>query len=288
MIAPAAWRVDGGVDNDPGSTAELAVGWDVDEDGLLELDEGIDNVRAVLEDLVVHVALTARETTPVGEDHKRQLLAIVEVLNGLSSLEGRVGVPDTTGFRSDLLNGVGVGRIGRSDVLNRASLDTDDTNRDATKASTTNNDSLGPTAQTLLKRAAVEETRLEAVRIFLSSDEVPDIVGSLARWVVSDIAVPVISRRRDGNRAALLVRHVRYPLDDLGNTLEIVIGSHVRNTVPVHDLSATKLKVGSVHFTTKELVNSLSTSEDDGLAFNLDGTLSKTDKVSTNTCKPLA
>ena len=57
----------------------------------------------------------------------------------------------------------------------------------------------------------------------------------------------------------------------------------MRNTVPVHDLSATKLEVRSVDLATEQLVDSLSTSEDDGLAFNLDGTLSKTDKVSTDT-----
>ena len=55
------------------------------------------------------------------------------------------------------------------------------------------------------------------------------------------------------------------------------------DTVPVHDLSATKLKVGSVNFTTKQLVDSLSTSEDNRLAFDLDGTLTETDKVGTNT-----
>jgi hypothetical protein len=58
----------------------------------------------------------------------------------------------------------------------------------------------------------------------------------------------------------------------------------VRHTVPVHDLRATKLKVRSVNFTTKQLVDSLGTSEDDWLAFNLDRTLTKADEVSTNTC----
>jgi hypothetical protein len=57
----------------------------------------------------------------------------------------------------------------------------------------------------------------------------------------------------------------------------------VRDTVPVHDLSATKLKVGSVNFATEQLVDSLGTGKDDGLTLNLDRTLTKADKVSTNT-----
>jgi hypothetical protein len=57
----------------------------------------------------------------------------------------------------------------------------------------------------------------------------------------------------------------------------------VRNTVPIHDLGATKLQVRSVDLATEQLVDSLGTGKDDGLTLNLDGTLSKTDKISTNT-----
>ena len=52
----------------PVLAAELASGRDVDKDGLLARDEGVDDVGAVLEDLVEHVALAAREAAPVGED----------------------------------------------------------------------------------------------------------------------------------------------------------------------------------------------------------------------------
>jgi hypothetical protein len=62
----------------------------------------------------------------------------------------------------------------------------------------------------------------------------------------------------------------------------------MRHTVPVHDLRATKLKVGSVNFTTEQLVDSLGTSKDDWLTFNLDRTLTEADEVSTNTCLSLA
>jgi hypothetical protein len=58
----------------------------------------------------------------------------------------------------------------------------------------------------------------------------------------------------------------------------------VGNTVPVHDLRTTKLKVRCVDFTAKQLVDSLSARENDRLALDLNGTLSEADKVGTNTC----
>jgi hypothetical protein len=57
----------------------------------------------------------------------------------------------------------------------------------------------------------------------------------------------------------------------------------VGHTISVHDLGATKLQVRGVDLAAEQLVDSLSTSEDDGLAFDLDGTLAETDKVGTNT-----
>ena len=57
----------------------------------------------------------------------------------------------------------------------------------------------------------------------------------------------------------------------------------MRNTVLVHDLCATELQVGSVDFTTEQLVDGGSTSEDDRLTLDLDSTLTETDKVGTDT-----
>ena len=81
----------------------------------------------------------------------------------------------------------------------------------------------------------------------------------------------------------LLVRDERHPFNNLLDTLEVVVGGHVRHTILVHDLSATELQVGCVYFTTKHLVQRRSTCQDNWLAFDLDGTLSKTNKVSTDT-----
>jgi hypothetical protein len=86
--------IDGGVDNNPGATTELTVGWEVDENRVLVGAESIDNHGAELEHLLVHVTGAARETTPVGEDDEGKVLATVEILNGSSSLVSRVGEPN--------------------------------------------------------------------------------------------------------------------------------------------------------------------------------------------------
>jgi len=57
----------------------------------------------------------------------------------------------------------------------------------------------------------------------------------------------------------------------------------VGNTIPVHDLSTAKLEVGGIDFTTQQVVQSRRTGKNDGLAFNLDRTLAKADKIRTNT-----
>jgi len=62
-----------------------------------------------------------------------------------------------------------------------------------------------------------------------------------------------------------------------------MVGSHVGDTVLVHDLGATKLQVGSVDLATEQFVNGRSTSEDDGLTLDLDGTLTKTDEIGADT-----
>ncbi|CEI38582.1 unnamed protein product [Fusarium venenatum] len=238
--------VDGRIDNDPRSTTKLTEGRDVDEDGLLVLDEGIDDERTVLEDLVVHVALTTRETTPVGKDHQRKLLTVVEVVDSL---------------------GIRVGRVGRSDVLDGSDLDTDNTHRDTAETSTTNDNSLGPTTKSLDERVLVKETRLEAVLTFTTTDQPSDIVRLLLGRVVSHITVPVVDAGADRNGAVALLGYKRHPLENLRDTSKVIVGSHV----------------GGVNLTTKQIVEGSSTSQDDGLTLNLDSTLAKTDKVGTNT-----
>ncbi|PNY27761.1 Uncharacterized protein TCAP_02317 [Tolypocladium capitatum] len=277
--------VDGRIDDDPRAAAQLAERRNVDKDGLLKLDQGIDDEGAVLENLVEHVALTAREASPVGQDHQRQLLAVVEVVDGLRRLEGRVGVPHATGLVADLLHRVGVGRVGRRDVLDRARLDGNDAHGDAAQAGTAYHDGLRPAAERLDKRVLVEETALEAtVVVVLAGNHPPHVEGLLLRRVVRDIAVPAVGARADGDGAVALLGHKRHPLDDSRHALEIVVGRHVRHAIAVHDLRATELQVGRVDLAAQQVVQGGSTGQDDGLALDLHGTLAEADKVGTDTC----
>jgi hypothetical protein len=57
----------------------------------------------------------------------------------------------------------------------------------------------------------------------------------------------------------------------------------VGDTIAVHDLRATELQIGGVHFAAEELVDGVGTSQDDRLTLDLDGTLAETDEISTNT-----
>jgi hypothetical protein len=227
--------------------------------------------------------LTTRETSPVGKNHQRQLLTIVEISNSLCCLEGGVRVPNTTSLVGDLLNRVGVGGVSGCDVLNRASLNTNDTDGNTTETSTTDDNSASPATKSLLERALVEQTRGKAIVVLLTVDEMSDIVRLLLGREEGNVTVPGIGWGGDGDGVVLLVRDERHPFDNLWDTLKVITSSHVRNTVLVHNLGTTKLQIGGVHLATEKLVNSGSTSEDDGLTLNLDGTLTKTDEVGTDT-----
>ena len=118
------------------------------------------------------------------------MLTVVEVSDSLGGLEGRVGVPNTTSLVGNLLDRVRVGRVSRCDVLNRASLNANDTDGDTTETSTTDNDSASPSAKSLLEGALVEQTRGEAIVFLLTMDEPSDIVGLLLGREVGDVTVP--------------------------------------------------------------------------------------------------
>lgn len=50
-----AQRVDGGVQDHPGASSELSIGWDVDENGLFVLPQAIYDIGSKLQHLVIHV-----------------------------------------------------------------------------------------------------------------------------------------------------------------------------------------------------------------------------------------
>jgi hypothetical protein len=250
---------------------------------LLILDKRVDNIRSVLEDLIVHITLATRETSPVRQDHQWQLLAIVEIPDGLCSLECGVGVPDSTCFIGNLFHRIGIGWVSRGDVLHRASFDCDDTHGDATQASTPDNNSLGPPTKGLDKGVLIEKSRHESFLVFLAANQPSHVIRLLRGWSIDNISIPRVHSRSNWQWTISLVWDVGHPLDYLGDTFEVIIGSHVRNAVLIHDLSATKLQVRCVDFTTEKLVDSRSTSQDDWLTLNLDSALAETDQVCTDT-----
>jgi hypothetical protein len=252
---------------------------------LLILDKRVDNVRSVLENFIVHITLPTRETSPVCQDHQRQLFTIVEVPDGLCGLECGVRVPDSTCFVGNLLHRIRVSWVSRGDILHRACFNSDNTHGNATKASTANNNRLGPTTKCLDKGVFIEKSRHETFLIVLAANQPSHIVGLLSGWSIDNVSIPRVHSGSDWKWAIPLVWDIGHPLDDLGYTLEIIIGGQVRDAVLVHDLSATKLQVGCVDFATKKLVDGGGTSQDDWLTLDLDSTLAKADQVCTNTCE---
>src|SRR5258706_6466511 len=57
----------------------------------------------------------------------------------------------------------------------------------------------------------------------------------------------------------------------------------MRDTIFVHDLGATELKIGCVNFPAQDLIQCGRASEDNRLAFDLYCALTETDEISTNT-----
>lgn len=93
----------------------------------------------------------------------------------------------------------------------------------------------------------------------------------------------MVDGRKNGKGSTSRFGNVGEPSNDTENTFEIVGGGEMGNTVLVHDLSSSELQVGRVDFTTENLVERSGTSKDDGLSFDLNGTLTETNEVSSNT-----
>ena len=60
--------VDGRINDNPGTTAELTIRRNVNEDRMAVDAKLVDNHRAELQDLAVHIPSTTAESAPVGED----------------------------------------------------------------------------------------------------------------------------------------------------------------------------------------------------------------------------
>mmetsp|Transcript_80600 Transcript_80600/g.203804 ORF Transcript_80600/g.203804 Transcript_80600/m.203804 type:complete len:462 (-) Transcript_80600:1228-2613(-) len=152
-------RVDGRVDHHPGATTELATRGDVDEDRMLVLHQSIDDLRAKLQDLVVHVARAAREAAPIREDHQWQVLAPVEVADGRRCLVRAVGKPYLAGLRFQDLLARRVGWVSRHPAVDVPRLHSDDTHGDAAELRAAGDHAAAPAIKALLEGALIEETR---------------------------------------------------------------------------------------------------------------------------------
>ena len=168
--------VDGRIDDNPGTAAEFAVRWNVDDDWLSVLPKTIDNVRAefhhlharvtVLEItvyLIEHVLHTSTESTPIGKDEQWQSFA-TKVLDRLTRLVGGVGEPNLSRLIVDARLAVHRRRVGRDFELDTASLHCDHTARDATETCSSRlklsiNEPIDPSAQPSTNQSTDQSTQ---------------------------------------------------------------------------------------------------------------------------------
>lgn len=108
----------------PGAAAQLGVGVNVDEHRLRVVHERVDDHRAELEHLLVHLAHAAREAAPIGENEQREALAL-KVLHRLRCLVRARRVPHLTGQLHALRLGARARRIGSHVHLRCACLGCD-------------------------------------------------------------------------------------------------------------------------------------------------------------------
>mmetsp|Transcript_8566 Transcript_8566/g.34862 ORF Transcript_8566/g.34862 Transcript_8566/m.34862 type:complete len:314 (-) Transcript_8566:5775-6716(-) len=157
-------RVDGGVDDNPRATAQLALVRHVHEHGLAEGAERVDNVRAILEDLAEHVAEATREAAEIGEHHERQAL-LVEVVYHLHRLACAVREPHGARLLLHLALRSLEARVGRDHLLGQPGLDGDGAYGRAAQARAAAHHRLAPADEAFSERAAVEEVANPRARV---------------------------------------------------------------------------------------------------------------------------
>ena len=280
-------RVDGWVNDHPGAAPQLAVLGDVDEDGVLVLHQGVHDHGAELQDLVVHVPGASGEAAPVGEDHHRQVLAPVEVPEGLCGFEGAVGEPHLAAHGLLDLAGLRVGGVRGDEALDGARLHGDDAHGDAAQAGASADHGAAPTLQVLRPGARIKEApQPPALDVHHALQEVPRVVGQRRRLELH-VAVPgVAAQSAHGRRAAGVLGHEAQPVQDGPHALLVVPHHLVSHTVGHHDLRPTQLVLGRVNVLTQELVQGRVAREDHGAAHHLDVALAQPVQVSTDAHGP--
>ena len=271
--------VDRRVDDDPRTSAQLAVGRDVHEDRVLVRAQVVHDLRAELEHLAEHVARAARKATPVGEEHHGQVLGGVEVGERLRGLVGRVGEPDLARLREVGLAGRRVGGVGGDDGLGQASLNGDDAHRDAAQPGASDDDGLAPAGEVLGERALIEEAGLEGAVGAGGTREHHARIVWCVRGGPHNVAVDRVDARGGLLRFEGGARHVREPAQDLLDAVLVVGGELVCDAVRKHNLGAAELILRDVDLLAEQLVERRVAGQDERALLHLDHTLGEAVEV---------
>ena len=249
----------------------------VDVDRVFILTKSIDDHSSELQDFSSHITATSTESTPVGKDHDRKTF-LGKVTNGLSSLVGRVREKDLSSLRKDRFTRVGIGRIGGYNLFDLTSLDSNGTHGDSTKTTTSNNNTLTPSSEVFLEGSLIEESGFTVG----SSHHETRIIGSRC-GTEFNLSVNRVSGLANSGKSTNLLGNKTEPLHERFNTFLVVFDNLVRDSIGVHDLRSTELILRGIDRTSKQLVESRVSSQDNGTLLHLNDTLSKTDKVGSNT-----
>mmetsp|Transcript_92557 Transcript_92557/g.238957 ORF Transcript_92557/g.238957 Transcript_92557/m.238957 type:complete len:290 (-) Transcript_92557:4629-5498(-) len=245
---------------------------------MLVLDQGIDNLGAELEHLVVHITCAAGEATPVRKDHEGQVLAAVEVFDGSRRLEGTVREPDLASLGLDHLLAVRIRRVGRNPPVRIASLHCNDAHGDATELGAADDDTAAPALQVFLESALIEEASELALRRGCAGQHLARVVRALRRREghVPLHGVGGWQHRRHGE--GVLGREGE-PVQDSVDALLVALHELVGDAVGHHHLRPSELVLGGVHFLSEQLVQRAEAGEDHGAVNHLDDTLAQAVEV---------
>mmetsp|Transcript_13466 Transcript_13466/g.36269 ORF Transcript_13466/g.36269 Transcript_13466/m.36269 type:complete len:694 (+) Transcript_13466:423-2504(+) len=273
--------VDLRVEDHPSSAAQLPARGDVNRHRVFVIDKRVDDHRTILEDLGKHVARASREPAPVGEDDEWQILASVEVTDGLSGLEGGVREPHLASLRLLDVMGLDVRRVGRDVTDHRPRLHGNDADWKAAHAPSAHHHGLAPTHHVLLERALVTEPCHELAVDLSSRQHVTRVVWGLGRHEL-DLAIDAVCRLNDRGKACVRVGDVGEPPKNRLDAVLVVVHKLVRDAVGHHDVRAAQLVLCRVHVLTQEFVDGLKPGEDHGAFHHLDVSLPKAIQVSAD------
>mmetsp|Transcript_89338 Transcript_89338/g.257673 ORF Transcript_89338/g.257673 Transcript_89338/m.257673 type:complete len:991 (+) Transcript_89338:429-3401(+) len=277
--------VDLGVKHHPSAAAQLAVRGDIDGHWVAVFNQCVHDHGAVLQHLGEHVACAPGEAAPVREDHQRQVLAAVEVADGLRGLVGGVGIPDLAGLRLVDVVGLAVRRVCRDVALHGAGLHGHDADREPAHAPAADDHRLAPALHVLPEGALVAEARAPLAVDHGAGQHVPGIIRRLRRHEPHQPRRR-IPRRHHRRQGVGRLGDVRQPPQD-GLDAIVVIGHElVRHAIGHHDVGATQLVLRRIHLLAQQLVQRLVARQDHGTLDHLDVPLAQTVQVCADADAP--